>query len=275
MINSLVSVIICVYNDNPTYLKKSLDSLLLQSYKNIEIILLNDGSTNNDTVSLLRNYGKNANVIYAENKINKGLAYSLNKCVDLAHGEFIARMDGDDICEVDRIKKQVEFLNNHNEIDFVSCNAKVIDENDNIVGAIKSIQKPNFIDVIKNVCFVHPAVIFRKNIFDKLKYESNDITKNGRCEDYDFWCKLYYNNYHGYNLDEYLLKYRETKLNLKKRTKKSRIYLLKCKKLWINKTKKQLHLSKNVLLKDKILILLPQFIVNYMHKKKIRRNYEK
>lgn len=273
--DKLVSVIISVFNDEPFYLTRALESLISQTYKNIEIILCNDGSTSEQTNHVLEEYSKRKKFIYIINENNLGLADSLNKCIENSHGEYIARMDGDDISLPDRIEKEVQFLESHSDIDFVSSNAKVINEDDKVFGLIKFTSNPTLKDVVRGVNFVHPGMMFRKSIFYKYKYESSELTKQGRCEDYDFWCRLYYNNLHGCNIDECLLLYRETKENYKKRTRKSRFKLIKCKKLWFKKTKNITHDNGRWLIKDKILALLPKCISNKLHVRKINYEYKK
>lgn len=110
-----VSVVMGIYNCEKT-LKESLDSLLNQTYESFEIILCEDGSKDN-TLKVAKEYVKNypQKVRLIQNTTNKGLAYSLNRCIEISKGEYIARMDADDISYKNRLEKQMHYLETHPE----------------------------------------------------------------------------------------------------------------------------------------------------------------
>ena len=123
MKKDLISVLMGIYNiPSKEVLEKSINSILNQSYKNIEFIIIDDGSTN-DTYKWAKEITKNdKRVILKKNEKNLGLTKTLNKCLKLATGEFIARMDGDDYSHKDRFEKQLSFLKNNKEYQLVGCN---------------------------------------------------------------------------------------------------------------------------------------------------------
>ncbi len=120
--SDLVSVIMSVYNSEET-LEKSVNSLINQTYKNLEILIINDGSTD-DTGNLLTKFEAEVNIQIFENKENIGLTKSLNKLINEANGKFIARQDGDDYSFPKRIQKQVDIMKNYN-LDFCSSRAYI------------------------------------------------------------------------------------------------------------------------------------------------------
>ena len=113
----LVSVLMCTFN-NAVYLREAIDSILQQTYPNIEFIIVNDGSTD-QTKDIILSY-ESPKIRYYENKKNRGQEYTKNKGIVQAKGKYIAYMDGDDISERQRIATQVEFLETHSDVGFCS-----------------------------------------------------------------------------------------------------------------------------------------------------------
>jgi len=120
MSSQLVSVIMSVYNNKAT-VKSAIESILSQSYKNIELIITDDCSSDS-SLSIIKSYLDNKNIKLIENSQNKGLTKSLNSMINVAEGEFIARQDADDISLDRRIEVQLELMNKFN-LDFVSSRA--------------------------------------------------------------------------------------------------------------------------------------------------------
>ena len=109
----LVSVIMSNYNTPEEYLRQAIDSVLHQTYSNFEFIIIDDCSTD-DSLAVIESYTDNR-IIVLKNEVNLGITKSLNRGLAVARGEYIARMDADDICLPERFKKQVEYLSNHPE----------------------------------------------------------------------------------------------------------------------------------------------------------------
>jgi len=130
----IISVLLCTYNEPLKYLKLSIESILSQTYTNIQLIIVNDNPKRADMADLLAAYAReDSRIKYIVNPSNIGLVSSLNAGLKDAIGEYIARMDADDIATKDRLEKQLEFLQ-VKSYDMVGCNAIKIDENGKEIG---------------------------------------------------------------------------------------------------------------------------------------------
>ena len=124
-----ISVIMGVYNTgNLAVLRKSIGSILNQSFRDFEFIICDDGSTD-DTYRLLQTFAsQDERIILIQNKKNLGIAATSNRCLKLAKGKYIAKQDADDYSLEDRLEKQICFLESHREYSFVSSNVSYFDE---------------------------------------------------------------------------------------------------------------------------------------------------
>lgn len=220
----LVSVIIPCYNTEK-YVESAVRSIMSQTYKNLEIIVTDDCSTDN-TFSILEKLADEDNRIKLfKNETNLKIVKTLNKMVQLANGKYIARMDADDISLPERIEKQVEFLEKNSDIAFCGTNAWHINENGKKIG--KSVLPINSDDVRKLLpffsTFYHPTVMFRKSLCSTNLYSSDFLY----VEDYELWCRLIFNEkLKATNLKDNLLNYRmfsnqTSKLHAKEQIKSS------------------------------------------------------
>lgn len=210
-----VSIIMGIYNCENT-LSDCLESIIKQSYENWELIMCDDCSTDS-TKEIAKKYTlKYENIFLIENQKNMKLAACLNNCLNLATGEYIARMDADDVCLPDRLKKQVEFLNENQ--DFAVVGSWITTFNGyEIKGVRKMKEIPTEDSLILGVPFAHPTIMMRKKIYDDLGgYTVSDRTTRG--QDLDLWFRFYKKKYKGYNLQESLYMYRESLEDYKKRT---------------------------------------------------------
>lgn len=199
MEGSLVSVVIPVYNVE-LYVERAIRSIINQTYVNLEIIVIDDFS-NDNTYSILRDLSKNdPRIRLIRNTENLKIAKTLNRGLEIANGEFIARMDGDDISELDRISKKVHFLQNNTGYDLVGCSIKAIDKNDDVIG---SQLYPSDEGVLyRDLRYKSPVShiwVARKRLYDQLK-GYRDIPG---VEDYDFLLRMTSEGYRYTNLEEY------------------------------------------------------------------------
>ena len=112
-----ISVIMSVYSERVDWIRKSIDSILNQTYSDFEFIIVNDKPDKEENAQLLEEYAaRDSRIKVLTNEENIGLTKSLNKAFALAEGEFIARMDADDMALPERFKIQLEFMNAHPEI---------------------------------------------------------------------------------------------------------------------------------------------------------------
>lgn len=198
----LISVVMSVYNGDK-YLAEAIDSVLSQSYSNFELIIVNDGSTDS-SIEIIYEYINKDDRIIVINRENKGLPYSLNEGIAKARGEYIARMDADDICLPDRFEKQIEYLNKNN-LDL--CGTFIERFGDNINNNIlKHPLKHNDIKfrLLFTSSFAHPTVMMKKEIFNKVKYRPMYKV----AQDYQLWIDIVNAGFKVGNLPEVLLRYR-------------------------------------------------------------------
>lgn len=216
----LVSIIMGAYNCADT-LSECIESIINQTYKNWEFIICDDCSTDN-TLEVLRNYSKkDVRIRIICNSTNSRLAASLNNCLSVAKGKYVARMDADDCCLANRLSKQVYYLEVHPECDCVGSSTIVFDDQGDR-GIRKAIEYPDRNVLKYSAPFAHPTIMMKKKVFDELDgYVSNSDTM--RAEDLDLWFRFYYKGYKGYNIQEPLYRYRESEKDFKKRTIKAAI----------------------------------------------------
>lgn len=182
----LVSIIMGVYNTELSMLKKSIESVLNQTYSNFELIIVNDKSTNIDTLNYLNSLLCHKKIKILNNQENIGLTKSLNIAVDYSRGQYIARMDSDDVCERDRIAYQVDFLNNHPEIDVLGGSIQNIGNNHAITKLDKKNDQVAVGLLFRNDYIVHPTVMIRREKIINEKYDE----RFPKAQDYALWCKL-------------------------------------------------------------------------------------
>lgn len=188
---NLVSIILPTFNGSQ-YIKRSIESVLTQSYGNWELIIIDDGSTDR-TEAIVFNYVKtNQNIKYFKNDKNLGIQKSLNKGLRESKGEYIARIDDDDDwVDKDKLKKQVEFLEKNKDYILIGTGFVAVDEKgDEIFRRInpRSDKDIKRIFLEKN-CFLHSSVFFRKsNVLGIGGYSESEDTIH--VEDYDLWLKF-------------------------------------------------------------------------------------
>ena len=203
---NLISVILPVYNAE-LYLKEAIESILNQTYTNFELIILNDGSSDN-SLHMIEELMRYDNRIVLVNRENKGLVYTLNEGIKLAKGKYIARMDADDISLSNRFEKQIELLETKN-IDICGCHYLLVDENNNINGLNLTplSHEMCFLSLASKVPFAHPSVMIRKEFLEK-----NDLLYGQSAykiaEDFDLWMRMYEKGAIFGNVNDILFRYR-------------------------------------------------------------------
>jgi len=200
-----VSVLMPVYNTAEEFLREAIESILNQTFTDFEFIIINDGSTNNAKETILSYEDKR--ISYVENEQNIGLIKTLNKGLSLAQGEFIARMDSDDISLPKRFEKQVEFFEKNPEIGILGTWFKYIPSN-RVIEPFTDSKKIKECLLVNSNTIGHPTVMIRKSVIDEfsIKYDENAIY----VEDYALWLSLI-DKVNFANLDEVLLEYRVLK----------------------------------------------------------------
>ena len=129
-----ISVIMSVYNEPKEYLIRSIESILNQTFKDFEFIVILDNPKNEIARNIAKEYSlKDERIVFIKNEENIGLTKSLNKGISISKGKFIARMDADDISHPKRFEEQISFLNKNNEYGLCGTKAYLIDENGKIL----------------------------------------------------------------------------------------------------------------------------------------------
>lgn len=180
-----VSIIMSVYNEDSQLVKEAIESVLSQTYKDIEYIIVLDNPTNEDLKQLLKEYSlKDSRIKTHFNKQNVGLVQSLNTALTYCTGKYIARMDADDISLDRRIELQKKYLEDNN-FDFIFSNVRYIDEFGGSIGESKDreLSHDKLKLVLENINISnHPTWFLKKEVYDSL----NGYRDIPYCEDYDF-----------------------------------------------------------------------------------------
>lgn len=180
MNNPLVTVAIPFYNAEK-FLDQAILSVCNQTYSNIEILLLDDGSTDN-SLSIAQSFALKDNRIrvHSDGK-NKGLIFRLNQSVSMCESEYYARMDADDIMHPLRIEKQIEHLNNNSSIDILGTSFYSIDSENNIRGCVEI----PYVHDYNHLFILHPSVIGKTEWFKNNPYDPSFE----RIEDKELWLR--------------------------------------------------------------------------------------
>jgi len=184
--DKLITVLLPTYNAGK-YLREAIDSVLAQTYTNFELLIINDGSTDN-TDEILKSYTDPR--IRVVSQQNKGLITTLNEGIIAAKGDIIARMDADDVCMPDRLQQQIDFLNDHDDYVMVGSESEIMDKDGKYLMPLIPVGHTHEeilakIDV--KVPFIHPCVMFRKEaVIAAGSYPKNALD----FEDHMLWKKL-------------------------------------------------------------------------------------
>lgn len=206
----LVTVLLPVYNSEK-YLGKSIDSVLDQTFNDFELIVVDDGSTDRSN-AIVKAYMKRDSRIILIEQSNQGVVRSLNNALNVARGQFAARMDADDICLTDRLALQVAYLQQNHDAVIVGGHCYTIDEDGDAVGMIPVVLSHDEINasLLRERTFgdrthiVHPAVMFRTQAALKIGGYREEFRW---AEDRDFFLRLGEVGELA-NLNEFILYYR-------------------------------------------------------------------
>jgi glycosyltransferase involved in cell wall biosynthesis len=202
-----VSVLMSVFNEPVEMLQESIDSILRQSYKEIEFIIVLDNPQNTLALQFIKDYSlTDDRIVLLVNDKNIGLAMSLNKALSCATGEYVARMDADDISGLNRIEEEIRFLEGKS-YDMVFSDRIDIDENGKTV-RLKEIgaYSDKYIEnVLPYNCIVnHPSILIKTNVIKELSGYRNFQAS----QDYDLWLRLLTSGYRIGCVPKPLIRYR-------------------------------------------------------------------
>lgn len=197
----IISVVLPVYN-GAEFISDAVESILAQTFINFELIIIDDGSTD-ATLEILKKYENLDNRIILVSRKNEGLVRSLNEGVELARGEWIARMDADDISLSNRFERQLDFLEK-SKADVCGSWIKYFGAGDRRVWKTYQSDMAIKMDMIFKSPLAHPTVIFRANLLKKMHYGMEWEF----AEDYDLWARSAMAGLKMVNVPEVLLNYR-------------------------------------------------------------------
>lgn len=186
--NPKVSVILPVYNCEK-YLQYAIESILEQTFKDFEFIIINDGSTDQSR-EIIESYQKLDSRIKVINQKNQGLTKSLNKGISISKGDYIARMDADDISFPQRFEKQVAYLDSHPDVGLVGVWTEYFSDEVPFIGHSRFVGDSSKILqylISHGNCFVHSSVMFRRKIIEKVGAYDKRLTKS---QDYELWLRI-------------------------------------------------------------------------------------
>jgi Glycosyl transferase family 2 len=206
-----ISVILPVYNGE-LFLREAVDSILEQSFADFELIAIDDGSLDSSG-AILDRIAKADDRVTALHQANAGVVATLNRGLALARGEFIARMDADDVAHPQRFTRQVAFLDAHPDVAALGCAVTLIDDGGKRIRDIDYPGAPEAVSTFLETgsALAHPSVMMRR---DAVRSVGGYRAAYRHAEDYDLWLRMA-ERYRLANLAERLLLYRshETKLS--------------------------------------------------------------
>ena len=204
----MISVLLAVYNSG-RYLSEAIDSILAQTERDFELIIIDDGSTN-DCVAVLEHYAAADSRVRLYRQENRGLAASLNRAIELSRGEFLARQDHDDVSLPERFSKQIKFLAANPSVDVVGTWASILVDDQKTERALRH---PTGDAELRTLAlfdspFVHASVMMRKAaVVAAGMYPTSRDTQPP--EDYVLWSRMAARGCHFANIPEELVRYRE------------------------------------------------------------------
>jgi len=239
MNDPLVSVYVTSYN-HEKYIEESILSVVNQSYKNIQLIVIDDGSTDGSR-EILENLRQKYN-FFLEFQPNQGVPKTMNKIIGYAKGKYLTGVASDDVWVEGRLEKQVKFMESHPEVAVVVGKVRYIDENSNILEnftIFTPILQPesdlSFESLIENNCIPAGATMMRRSVVEK----QGGYNENTPIEDWDMWLKIAYNEKIAY-MDEYLCYYRRHEANVSNNILKMYVEAWKVVNSWKDKMTPQL-----------------------------------
>lgn len=266
-----VAIIMSVYrSDNLAYLQMAVDSIINQSYHNLVLFIYRDGCVPKNVNEYLSFLTKNPKIKLILNDDNLGLAYALNNLIDVViqekSYEYIARMDSDDISRLDRILKQVNYLEHNGNIDVCGTSCREFGASFALPEKHLPQSPEELLDFSITHCpFIHPTVMFRASIFNEnIRYPLN----TSFTEDMALWFVLLNHNFNFGNLNDILLDYRLNEGTLTRRSgikKATSEFTIRFKNMF---TLKRVNVKNIILIGSRLFFhLLPPYLMKMAYKR--------
>jgi glycosyltransferase involved in cell wall biosynthesis len=220
-----VTVLMSVYNSEE-FLEKAVNSILNQTFKDFELLIINDGSKDG-SLKILQEFANKDDRINLISRENKGLVASLNEGISKAKGQYIARMDSDDMSTHDRLDMEVKYLDENPNIALVGSNYTIIEEKTEKVKVTTNIfTHPKDLALAQPISnqYGHGSIMMRAGIAREMNGYDSDV---GHVEDYDLWTRISY-KYEIANIYEPLYLYRSVQSGVTLSNHNKQIYQAFC-----------------------------------------------
>lgn len=250
----LVSVIIPAYNAE-RFVERAVRSIMTQTYENLEILICDDCSEDRTFDILKKLAADDKRIVLLKNERNLQIVATLNKMVGLAKGEYIARMDADDISLPERIEMQLKFMEKNPDYGICGTYARFINEDNFVIGKSRVPHLNNDIQIFLNFDspFVHPSVIIRAEILKANHYDKN----YQYCEDFELWHRVLRVT-KGYNLNTFLFCYRISKSSISHKTESAKVQKQLSETLSLNSNVRNIYKIKNTMAASRLYVQLIQ-----------------
>lgn len=254
-----ISVIMSEYNTPPEHLRASIESILNQTIKDIEIVIVDDCGKN-DLDSIIKEY-KDKRIRVIKNNKNIGLVESLNKAIAVSKADILARMDTDDIADENRLEEQYNFMINHEEYSVVGTLANEFSKN-STTGVLGKPGEKTAKSLAYGDSIIHPSAMMRKKDVQSVGGYKN----YKRAEDLSLWFELVMKGFRLFVIDRVLLNYRVNEEDYSKRKFKTRGGEIKARLHYYYLTKAPV-LAYLIIVKSIISSILPTRIVAFFRRK--------
>lgn len=204
-----ISVLLPAYNPDIRMFNEAVESILAQTFSDFEFLIYDDGSNSDIAEEIRKTADRDSRIRLIRGESHHNISYGLNRLVKESRGKYLARMDSDDISKSHRLETEYRFMEENPQIDFVGSNLELIDEDGQCYGERKYPEKPVARDFLKYQPYAHPAMMFRREVLD-VENPYGTKMRNRRGEDYEMLMRLVSEGRMGFNLQENLLKYRES-----------------------------------------------------------------
>lgn len=262
-----ISVISGIFNCADT-LDEAAASVLAQTLTDWEWILCDDGSTDDTYRAALQLQSRYPDkIVLLKNDRNRGLNYTLNRCLKQARGTYIARMDGDDRCHPRRFETEAAVLDAQDDVDIVSTDMTFFDET-GTWGRISHPDRPEARDFLRGSPFCHAPCMVRKAAYDRVEGYS-DEKRLQRVEDYHLWVKMYAAGSRGVNIHEPLYEMRDDRKAFARRKFRYRINEAYVRMLAVRMLGLPAYGYLSVL-RPLIVGLLPEAVYGFLHKRRLK-----
>lgn len=266
----LVSVIMATFNEPEKLIREAIQSILDQSYAHFELLIADDSNKDETKAAIDELAAQDKRVVVIRSDHRMGFVPALNIGLKKAKGDYIARMDGDDVALPDRFDLQVDYFESHPEVDVLGGAMNVINERSEITslrkypkGGLSLLAWMSLRDPVG-----HPTVMFRRRIVEEGNFY--DETMNKGCEDTEFWFRLRNNGYKIRNLQEPLINYRITVDMADKRERDNKANDIARKK---NFSWKYLPFDCLSLISIKTRMALPSSVISWLYSKENKQKY--